>query len=116
MTREQYLRAFQMRLDGASYRTIAKELGMDSHSVKDRLGAVVSTNDYAPFGRKAVEYPAIQDILRQFDFKTSHIARECGMSQSTVTRVFLGPGMVTRKTMDKFLSAFGLTEEELYAD
>lgn len=112
MTRDERAKAFQMRLDGATWETIGENLNYAPTTVRSDLINCIE------FGVKTTRciYPAIRSVINQRFFGSMNaFAAHCGVNYSTIYHICNGstktPG---RRVTDAILLATDLTYEEAF--
>lgn len=112
MTRTERLKAFEMRLDGASWAAIGTALGYDASSVRLDLNSCVTT----PPKKTRCCYPALQAVVdRRFNGSTKAFAEYCGLGANTVYYIFSGKTHNPQKhIVDAILLGSGLPYDEAF--
>lgn len=81
MTKQERLKAFEMRLDGSNWSEIGRAIGYSSTAVRqDLLGCVMTRPRQV-----ACAYPAIRRIITEdYGGSVSAFAKECGISNGAM--------------------------------
>lgn len=75
MTKEMKLKAFEMRLDGATYREIADKFGVSVESIHRTLTSEVHNRNGTRSSLNCI-YPALRDWAREHQLSTIGVFRE----------------------------------------
>lgn len=119
MTREEKLKAFEMRLNGTSYEVIGKEFGCSKQNVQQIL--LYALNEKArKTKRRKVEhiiYPNIREKGKKGDGVIAFL-RENGISMDSsfmnnIAYQLIGERKITKSTVQLLSEKLGLTEEEV---
>lgn len=114
-TKEEKLKMFSMRLDGASLQEIGDEFGVTREYIRQIIQE--PERRARPRGELCgCIYPNIKAWAIRNRHPYSHIARLCGYSNTTVVwNALTGRSNPTKKVIDKILDATGMTYEEAFA-
>ena len=111
MTRAERLRAFEMRLDGASWSAISAEIHYAPDTIRDDLAACIRARPH----QIQCCYPAIRQVIAQRYGSVRAFAMQSGIPYNTLYYLFSGRAVrPDRKTVDAILLATGLTDEEAF--
>lgn len=111
MTNPERLRAFEMRLDGASWPAIAAQLHYTPESIKRDLSACIKS---VPHQIQCV-YPAIRRAIADRYGTVRAFSQQTGLSSNTLYYIFSGRvACPSKKVADAILLATGLTYEEAF--
>lgn len=112
MTNKDRADAYLMRLEGASFREIAKKYGVSFQYLQNILPAV------NPRKKSAYHciYPAIANYLRENNLSCAGFAKSAGVGAVTITETLKGAHSPSKKTIDAILRITGLTYEEAFRE
>jgi DNA-binding phage protein len=111
MTNPERLRAFEMRLDGATWAAIAAQLHYTPEAIQKDLAACIRS---APHRIQCV-YPAIRQAISQRYGTIRAFSEQTGLSPNTLYYILSGRVNRPRKdAADAILLATGLTYEEAF--
>ena len=111
MTKQERLKAFEMRLDGSSWAEIADALGYTANTVQCDLKACMIA---APRQVNCV-YPAIRRIITErYGGSVRSFASACGVSQNSMYAVLPGKSRPNAYVIDAILKETGLHYEEAF--
>lgn len=111
MTRSERLRAFEMRIDGATWKEIGAALNYEPSTVCNDITLCVHSIP------KQVRccYPAIRDVIARDYGSIRAFADHCGLPANTLYYLFGDPRRrPAAATVDAILIATGLTYEEAF--
>ena len=110
MTREEKIKAFEMRLDGYTFEEIGKAFGVSKQAVNQALG-VVGT------GRKGFSciYPNIKRWITDNKMSCKEFSNKVGFSNHAAYLWFAGKTVPTKTAVDAILKVTGMTYEEAFA-
>lgn len=111
MTKEERLKAFQMRLDGETWVDIGKTLGYAHNTVQQDLKMVVCGD---PWNVNCV-YPSIKKIIiRDYGGSIAAFSRACGIQSSSIYYTLTGRGEPSAKMARAIMETTGLTYTEAF--
>ena len=111
MTKEERLKAFQMRLDGETWADIGKTLGYAHNTVQQDLKMVVCGE---PWNVNCV-YPSIKKIIiRDYGGSIAAFSRACGISNTSLYYTLTGRGKPSYRTALAIMATTGLTYTEAF--
>ena len=111
MTKQERLKAFEMRLDGCKWIEIARALGYTSTTVKQDLqGCVLSK----PYQINCV-YPAIRRIITdRYDGSIRALADACGITYNAMYYTMSGKCPVSAQRKKIISNVLGIPPEEAF--
>lgn len=111
MTKQERLKAFEMRLDGCNWSQIARAVGYASTTVhQDLLGCVMTRPRLVNCA-----YPAIRQIITdQYGGSVSAFATALGMTQGAMYYTLSGKHEVSKKRKETISAAIGLPPETAF--
>ena len=111
MTKQERLKAFEMRLDGSNWSEIGRELGYTSTTVKQDLqGCVLSK----PYQINCV-YPAIRRIITdRYDGSIRALADACGITYNAMYYTMSGKCIVSDQRKKIIANVLGIPPEEAF--
>ena len=111
MTKQERLKAFEMRLDGSNWSEIGRELGYSSTTVKqDLLGCVM-----AKPRQVTCVYPAIRRIItEEYGGSVSAFADACGISYNAMYYTLSGKCFVSEERQEIISAAIGIPPAEAF--
>ena len=113
MTRKERLRAYSLRLDGYSWRDIARRMDYDESTLRADALYVVRQGPRCPKTR----YAALRRyLMRECCGSVSEFARRCGVSRTTMVRILRAEQLPSAYTLEQILDATGLTYDEAFAE
>lgn len=119
MTREEKLKAFEMRLDGIPYETIGKKFGCSKQNVQQTLLYALNEKTRKSKKRKVehIVYPNIRAKGKEEDNLLAFL-RENGITMeynfmNELAYQLIGEKKITKSTIKLLSEKFGLTEEEV---
>ena len=112
MTKQERLKAFEMRLDGSSWSKIGSELGYSASTVyQDIVGCVRSKPRQV-----TCIYPAIRyAITERYGGSVSAFAAACGIPRGTMYSILSGRCFVPPERMDAISDKIGLPSADAFA-
>lgn len=111
MTRQERMKAFEMRLDGKSWDDIAAVLGYTTNNVRIDI---IHCIRYTPRQITCV-YPAIRQYITANCYGSAHqFARDCGVPYSTMGNILNGRHTPSLETATAILQATGLSVDEAF--
>lgn len=109
MTREEKIEAYAMRLDGHTLQEIGDKFGVTREYIRLIVG--IRGNVRPP---KNCVYPAIGKWFSEHGASLHGFAKEYGVCLTTINNVLTGKTDPSKKTIDKILTATGMTYEEAF--
>ena len=111
MTRQERMKAFEMRLDGKSWTEIGKELGYSSSTVKqDIMGCILASPRQVNCA-----YPAIRRIITdEYGGSVHAFAIACDVSPNVMYYILPGKSAPKRELIEAILRVTGLSYEEAF--
>ena len=111
MTKQERLKAFEMRLDGSNWSEIGRELGYTSTTVKQDLqGCILSK----PYQINCV-YPAIRRIITdRYDGSIRALADACGITYNAMYYTMSGKCIVSDQRKKIIANVLGIPPEEAF--
>lgn len=111
MTKQERLKAFEMRLNGRNWSEIGRELGYSSTAVRDDLLLCVSARPH----QVTCVYPEIRDIITdKYGGSVSAFARECGISYGTMYYALSGKRPPRSEIQRKICAAINMPPEQAF--
>ena len=111
MTKQERMKAFEMRLDGCNWTQIGRALGYASTTVQQDLTGCIMAK---PRQVNCV-YPAIKRaIVDDYGGSVSAFADACGMSHSHATSTLAGKCPVTIRAAESISKVVGLPISEAF--
>ena len=114
MTKEQKVRAFEMRMEGYTFQEIADEFGTTKQNIQKTL-------DYTIRGQKrpidSIIYPNLRDYLRTDKMNVLHLSRKMGYESnnaSTLYKKLRGNSLLTMGDIRKILEITKMSFEECF--
>ena len=116
LTKEDKIRMFAMRLDGASYSDIAREYDISREYVRQIFEGILDTVSTRSLRyNKSCIYPGIKNWLDQNDTSAFQLAQAMGMNYPTnLYDILTGKHMPRKEMIDRLLIATGLTYEQAF--
>lgn len=109
MTREEKIEAYTMRLDGHTLQEIGDKFGVTREYIRQIVGSCGKTRTI-----KNCVYPAIGEWFSEHGTSPYDLSEECGLSFRTLCNALTGKNDPSKKTIDKILSATGMTYEDAF--
>lgn len=111
MTKQERLKAFEMRLDGSNWSEIGRELGYSSTTIKqDILGCVMTKPRQV-----TCVYPAIRRIItEEYGGSVSAFADACGISYNAMYYTLSGKCIVSDQRKKIIANVLGIPPEEAF--
>jgi len=111
MTRAERMKAFEMRLDGKSWKEIAAQLGYTPNGVRmDMISAI----RYTPRQVNCI-YPALRAyIVAECGGSVEGFSRHCNIPESTMGNILVGRHQPNMDSTRLILKATGLTFDEAF--
>ena len=111
MTKQERMKAFEMRLDGSNWSEIGRELGYSSTTIKqDLLGCVMTKPRQV-----TCVYPAIRRIItEEYGGSVSAFADACGISYGAMYYTLSGKCFVPPERQEVISKAIGLPPVEAF--
>lgn len=110
MTKEDKIKAYAMRLDGASFQQIADEFGV----TRQYIHQVITK----PGGRdrpiRRYIYPNIAIWMHEKRHSAKALAADIQVSQQCITKILKGKGNPSKQTIDRILEVTGMTYEQAF--
>ena len=111
MTRQERIKAFTMRIDGANWSEIGRELGYSSTAVKSDLQACVQSIPH----QVTCIYPRIRKIIvDDFGGSARAFAIACGTTPNRMYHYLSGRGTLNKSIVETILTFTGLTYDEAF--
>lgn len=111
MTRQDRLRAFEMRLDGMSWDAIGSAIGYDGKSVSADILACIKNAPRQPH----IIFPALREcVVKNFGGSVRQLSDATGISRNTLYDVFTGKRLPSTATVNAILNTTGLSYEEAF--
>ena len=111
MTKQERLKAFEMRLDGYNWSQIARFLGYANTTVKQDLIGCIMTK---PRQVNCV-YPAIKRVIvEEYGGSVSAFADACGISYGSMYYTLSGKCFVTKERQAVISKAIGIPPAEAF--
>ena len=111
MTKQERLKAFEMRLDGCKWIEIARALGYTSTTVKQDLQGCVLSKPY----QINCAYPAIRRIITdRYDGSIRALADACGITYNAMYYTMSGKCIVSDQRKNKIANVLGIPPEEAF--
>ena len=111
MTKQERLKAFEMRLDGSSWSEIGRELGYTSTTVKQDLQGCVLSKPY----QINCAYPAIRRIITErYDGSIRALADACGITYNAMYYTMSGKCIVSDQRKKLIANVLGIPPEEAF--
>lgn len=112
MTKQERLKAFEMRLDGCNWCQIGRALGYTSNAVKqDLVGCVLSSPRQVNCA-----YPVIRRIITEdYGGSVSAFAASCGLSPNAMYYTLSGKCVVSMHRQKLIANVLGIPTEEAFS-
>ena len=111
MTKQERLKAFEMRLDNCTWMQIGEALGYSHEHVRRELTACVLARPR----RVNCIYPNIQRIITErYGGSVRSFAQDCGIPENTLYYILPGRGRPSKFVQQKILATTGLTYTEAF--
>lgn len=111
MTKQERLKAFEMRLDGSNWSEIGRELGYTSTTVKQDLQGCVLSKPY----QINCAYPAIRRIITErYDGSIRALADACGITYNAMYYTMSGKCIVSDQRKKIIANVLGIPPEEAF--
>ena len=111
MTKQERLKAFEMRLDESNWSEIGRELGYTSTTVKQDLQGCVLSKPY----QINCAYPAIRRIITdRYDGSIRALADACGITYNAMYYTMSGKCIVSDQRKKIIANVLGIPPEEAF--
>ena len=111
MTKQERLKAFEMRLDGSNWSEIGRELGYTSTTVKQDLQGCILSKPY----QVNCVYPAIRRIITdRYDGSIRALADACGITYNAMYYTMSGKCIVSDQRKKIIANVLGIPPEEAF--
>ena len=111
MTKQERLKAFEMRLDGSNWSEIGRELGYTSTTVKQDLQGCILSKPY----QVNCVYPAIRRIITdRYDGSIRALADACGITYNAMYYTMSGKCIVSDQRKKIISNDLGIPPEEAF--
>ena len=111
MTKQERLKALEMRLDGSNWSEIGRELGYTSTTVKQDLQGCVLSKPY----QVNCVYPAIRRIITdRYDGSIRALADACGITYNAMYYTMSGKCIVSDQRKKILANVLGIPPEEAF--
>ena len=111
MTKQERLKAFEMRLDGSNWSEIGRELGYTSTTVKQDLQGCVLSKPY----QINCAYPAIRRIITdRYDGSIRALADACGITYNAMYYTMSGKCIVSDQRKKIIANVLGIPPDEAF--
>lgn len=108
MTKEQKIEAYTMLLDGNTYADVARHFGVTGQYINRMFPHVCPPKT---MDENECVYPAILEFMKGRGMTCSALAKKSGVQRNTLRSTLSGRFGPSKETIDKILSATGLTYE-----
>lgn len=111
MTKQERLKAFEMRLDGYSWAEIASVMGYSHEHIRKELRACVVARPR----RVNCIYPGLRQVIAvKYGGSVRALAQDAGIPENTLYYILPGRGRPSAFVQQKLLAATGLTYAEAF--
>ena len=111
MTKQERLKAFEMRLDGCNWSEIGRQLGYTSNTVREDLLSCILSSPY----RVRCVYPALRSVIEaRYGGSISAFAGACGISYNTMYCMLTGKREIKGEKTADICAAAGLSPSEAF--
>jgi predicted transcriptional regulator len=110
MTREDKVRAFEMRVSGKSYEEIAKEFGVTRQRIQQILSDPIKGRP--GYGYQKCKIKPVADWIRNNHITNRMIAEKTGVSESVISKQFQ-KGKLSPKLLIGISEMSGIPEEKI---
>ena len=114
MTKEEKLKAFEMRLDGCTYEKIGRAFGISKQAVSQAFGNVgVEKRKQRDF---VCKYPNIKAWIKKNEMNCITFSEKIGFAYASVYQWFHGDRHPSKEAIDAILAVTGMTYEEAFME
>lgn len=114
MTNEEKVKAYAMRLDGATLQEVADALGVSREYIR-QITPPVETHGRRRSSYDGCIFPNIANWLYDNRYSYNRFAKLVASNSMSVYRALVGQTDMPKKLIDKILDATGMTYEEAFA-
>ena len=112
MTIDEKVKAYRMRLEGATYKEVGDYFGVSKQCIQQLLPRPEKTR--VEMSAESCIYKNISKWMLQEDVSYSKLALYSGLSTSGITRFLTGKGSANKSTIDKILDVTKMSYEEAF--
>lgn len=107
MTRDELMRAFEMRIDGMSFEQIGQKMSYSKNAIRQNLVACMR-------GGRGQAYPELEClVMRDYDGNLARFARTCGIPYNALYVAMSGRSRLSKNMVTRICAATGLTSKDV---
>lgn len=111
MTRDEKLKAFEMRMDGATYKQISEKLFYDEEAIRQMFFSVLASKRKPP----KIVFPAVRDfVVKNYEGSIRSFAYAAGYSESAIRKCLSYQMNVSEKIKKRICEVTGMSESEAF--
>lgn len=111
MTKEDKVKAYEMLLNGATYRECAERFGVSLQYIHKAIP--ISNSGNSKRWAKCI-YPALAEFFCEKGYSYTKVAELCGIRVQRIRSWLIGGFEIPKRGIDKILSITGMTYEEAF--